>query len=70
MTADPPPLKWSGVMFGKTEAQNGYEAAQAGRDCHVTKLRQIEVLAGQVGLARQIRDERLADAIGQSQKAH
>ena len=31
---DPPPMKWSAVMFRKTEDQNGYEAAQAGRDCH------------------------------------
>jgi hypothetical protein len=27
-------MKWSAVMFRKTEDQNGYEAAQAGRDCH------------------------------------
>ena len=32
--ADPPPLKWSAVMFRKTEDQNGYEETQAGRDCH------------------------------------
>ncbi len=31
---DPPPLKWSAVMFRKTEDQNGYEETQAGRDCH------------------------------------
>jgi hypothetical protein len=31
---DPPPMKWSAVMFRETEDQNGYEAAQAGRDCH------------------------------------
>ena len=31
---DPPPLKWSAVMFSKTEDQNGYEETQAGRDCY------------------------------------
>ena len=30
----PPPMKCSAVMFRKTEDQNGYEASQAGRDCH------------------------------------
>ncbi|MCW3784515.1 hypothetical protein OM960_23640 [Defluviimonas sp. CAU 1641] len=34
LIGDPPPMKWSAVMFRKTEDQNGYEAAQAGRDCH------------------------------------
>ena len=29
-----PPMKWSAVMFRKTEDQNGYEATQAGRNCH------------------------------------
>ena len=31
--SDPPPMKWSAVMFKKTEVQNGNEATQAGRDC-------------------------------------
>ena len=29
-----PPMKWSAVMFRKTEDRNGYEATQAGRNCH------------------------------------
>lgn len=30
----PPPVKWSAVMFRKTEDQNGSEAAQTRRNCH------------------------------------
>ncbi|WP_371256886.1 DUF6538 domain-containing protein [Roseibium sp. TrichSKD4] len=36
---DPPPLKWSIVMFRKTEDQHGYETSQARRNC-------LEVAAG------------------------
>lgn len=30
---DPPPMKWSAVMFRKTEDQNGYETTQARGNC-------------------------------------
>ncbi|RWR04387.1 hypothetical protein D2T33_21120 [Sinirhodobacter populi] len=36
---DPPPLKWSAVMFRKRRIENGKQAAEAGRDC-------LEVAAG------------------------
>lgn len=31
--ADPPPLKWSAVMFRKRRIENGKQATEGGRDC-------------------------------------